>query len=87
MGSVDAGQFSSYVTSFRGSIAGAFSNNYELGRLKIVSQLTKGVFTGNKHLVKYFAGTHTMVSIAGMILDNSKQDEKKNVINGKGRMR
>lgn len=79
-------EFSSYVISFRCSIAGAFSSKYELGRLKIVSLLTKGVFTGNKHLAKHFVRTDTMVSITGKKLDNSKQDEK-DVTNGRGRTR
>lgn len=77
----------SYVISFRGSRAGAFSIKYELGSLKIVTWLTKGVFINKKHLAKCFVRTDAMVSVKGKRLDNSKEDEKKNVTNGKGRRR
>lgn len=78
-------EFSSDGISFRGSIAGAFSKKYELGRLKMDSLLTKGGFTGSKHLEEHFVRTHTMVGITEKKLDNSKQDE--NVTKGRGRTR
>lgn len=65
--------------------AGAFSKKYELGRLRMVSLLTKGSFTSNKHLEEHFVRTDTMVSTTGKKLDNSKQDE--NVTKGRGRTR
>lgn len=60
------------------------SSKYEPGRLRIVCLLTKGGFTGNKHLETHFVRTDTVVTITEQKLDTSKDDEQKNVPKGRG---